>query len=224
MNLLRRLPDAEMQDVEVNSLLQGQSIRIENCADVRISVRQVEVENVVEIGLAMLPCWSGKSAERSPWTVTIGPNHLRPMSLGEEPAKVVIRRRRSDDDRPHQVVGNRQLGRLPLMGGYYDYANDGLRWGTDDDEFLWFLEFSCENHFQKNGNAYLGDFTIFTPVSQRFQWLFSVPFIQAATKRRELTNASDLTFGIGTVFITDPEGNVIEFMQADRGIFAKYHF
>ena len=43
-----------MQDVEVNSLLQGQSIRIENCTDVRISVRQVEVEKVVEIGLAML--------------------------------------------------------------------------------------------------------------------------------------------------------------------------
>ena len=21
------------------------------------------------------------------------------------------------------------------MGGYYDYAKDGLRWGTDDDEF-----------------------------------------------------------------------------------------
>jgi phosphate-selective porin OprO/OprP len=34
-----------------------------------------------------------------------------------------------------QVVGNRQLGRLTLAGGYYDYANDGLRWGTDDDEF-----------------------------------------------------------------------------------------
>jgi hypothetical protein len=43
-------------------------------------------------------------------------------------------------------------------------------------------------------------------------------------KRRELTDASDLTFGIGTVFITDPEGNVIEFMQADRGVFAKYDF
>ena len=54
LRLLRRLPDAEMQDVEVNSLLQGQSIRIENCTDVRISVRQVEVEKVVEIGLAML--------------------------------------------------------------------------------------------------------------------------------------------------------------------------
>jgi hypothetical protein len=53
-SLLGRLPDAEMQDVEVNSLLQGQSIRIENCTDVSISVRQVEVENVVEIGLAML--------------------------------------------------------------------------------------------------------------------------------------------------------------------------
>jgi hypothetical protein len=54
LSLLRRLPDAEMQDVEVNSLLQGQSIRIENCTDVKVSVKQVEVENVVEIGLAML--------------------------------------------------------------------------------------------------------------------------------------------------------------------------
>ena len=45
-----------------------------------------------------------------------------------------------------------------------------------------------------------------------------------ATKRRELSDASDLNFGIGTVFVTDPEGNVIEFMQADRGVFAKYHF
>jgi phosphate-selective porin OprO/OprP len=34
-----------------------------------------------------------------------------------------------------QVIGNRELGKLSLMGGYYDYANDGLRWGTDDDEF-----------------------------------------------------------------------------------------
>jgi hypothetical protein len=34
-----------------------------------------------------------------------------------------------------QVVGNRQLDKLPLAAGYYDYANDGLRWGTDDDEF-----------------------------------------------------------------------------------------
>jgi phosphate-selective porin OprO and OprP len=34
-----------------------------------------------------------------------------------------------------QVVGNRQLGKMSLAGGYYDYANDGLRWGTDDDEF-----------------------------------------------------------------------------------------
>ncbi len=34
-----------------------------------------------------------------------------------------------------QVVGNRRLGKLSLAGGYYDYANDGIRWGTDDDEF-----------------------------------------------------------------------------------------
>jgi len=51
---LLRLPDGEMQDIEVNSLLQRQSIHIENCTDVKISVRQVEVEKVVEIGLAML--------------------------------------------------------------------------------------------------------------------------------------------------------------------------
>jgi phosphate-selective porin OprO and OprP len=34
-----------------------------------------------------------------------------------------------------QVVGNRQLGKLSLAGGYYDYDYDGLRWGTDDEEF-----------------------------------------------------------------------------------------
>jgi len=44
---------------------------------------------------------------------------------------------------------------------------------------LWFLQFSYTNDFQKNGNAYLGEFTIFTPISQRFQFFFSMPFIQA---------------------------------------------
>jgi phosphate-selective porin OprO/OprP len=34
-----------------------------------------------------------------------------------------------------QVVGNRHQGRLSLGDGYYDYANDGIWWGTDDDEF-----------------------------------------------------------------------------------------
>ena len=32
-----------------------------------------------------------------------------------------------------QVVGNRQLGKLSLAGGYYDYANDGLRWGRSEE-------------------------------------------------------------------------------------------
>jgi hypothetical protein len=54
LKLLRRLPDAEMQDVEINTLLQGQSIHIENCTDVTITVKQIEVEKVVEIGLTML--------------------------------------------------------------------------------------------------------------------------------------------------------------------------
>jgi hypothetical protein len=57
LNPLRHLlplPEGEMQDIEVNSLLQGQSIHIENCTDVRISVKQMEVEKVVEIALAMV--------------------------------------------------------------------------------------------------------------------------------------------------------------------------
>jgi phosphate-selective porin OprO/OprP len=33
-----------------------------------------------------------------------------------------------------QVVGNRRLGRIPLLGGTYDFDNDGFRWGTGDDE------------------------------------------------------------------------------------------
>ncbi|MBV8677981.1 MAG: hypothetical protein JO355_12540 [Planctomycetaceae bacterium] len=54
LKLLGRHPKGELQDVEVNSLLQGQSIRIENCTDVTITVRQVEVEKVVEIGLELV--------------------------------------------------------------------------------------------------------------------------------------------------------------------------
>ncbi len=44
---------------------------------------------------------------------------------------------------------------------------------------LWFLDFTYVNNAQQNGNAYLGSFTIFTPISQRFQFFFSVPFIQS---------------------------------------------
>ncbi len=33
-----------------------------------------------------------------------------------------------------QVVGNRQRGRMALMGGTYDFDNDGFRWGTEDNE------------------------------------------------------------------------------------------
>jgi hypothetical protein len=64
---LRRLPDAEEQDIEVNSLLQGQSIRIENCTDVSISVKQVEVEKVVEIGLAMLRLMERQVDRKASW-------------------------------------------------------------------------------------------------------------------------------------------------------------
>jgi hypothetical protein len=38
---------------------------------------------------------------------------------------------------------------------------------------------SALTNSQKNGNAYVGSFSIFTPISQRFQLYFSVPFIQS---------------------------------------------
>ncbi len=42
------------------------------------------------------------------------------------------------------------------------------------------------------------------------------------SKRHEVTSAEDpLDFGIGTVFVFDPAGNVVEFIQRDRGVFAK---
>ena len=50
---LGRHPDRELQDVEVNTLLQRQSIHIENCTDVRIVINQVEVERVVETSLEL---------------------------------------------------------------------------------------------------------------------------------------------------------------------------
>ncbi len=56
------LPEGEMQDVEVNSMAQGQAIHVENCTDVTIRVRQIEVEKVVEMGLAMLRAMDGREA------------------------------------------------------------------------------------------------------------------------------------------------------------------
>jgi Spore Coat Protein X and V domain len=63
---LLRLPDGEMQDIEVNSLLQRQTIHIENCKDVSVSVRQVEMEKVVEIGLAMLRLMERQVGNKTP--------------------------------------------------------------------------------------------------------------------------------------------------------------
>jgi len=56
----------EMQDSELNSLLQGQSIRIENCTDVKICVRQIEVEKVVELGLVALGLREHRLTANSP--------------------------------------------------------------------------------------------------------------------------------------------------------------
>ncbi len=44
---------------------------------------------------------------------------------------------------------------------------------------LCFFDFTYVNNSHQNGNAYLGSFSIFTPISQRFQLYFSVPFIQS---------------------------------------------
>jgi hypothetical protein len=44
---------------------------------------------------------------------------------------------------------------------------------------LCFFDFTYVNNSQQNGNAYLGSFSIFTPISQRFQLYFSMPFIQS---------------------------------------------
>jgi catechol 2,3-dioxygenase-like lactoylglutathione lyase family enzyme len=46
---------------------------------------------------------------------------------------------------------------------------------------------------------------------------YQVPVDQAA--RHPILSADDpLTFGIGTVFVEDPDGNSVEFVQAGRGI------
>jgi len=42
---------------------------------------------------------------------------------------------------------------------------------------LWFLDFTYYNDWHRNGSQYLGDYTIFTPISRRFQLRFDVPFI-----------------------------------------------
>ena len=38
-------------------------------------------------------------------------------------------------------------------------------------------------------------------------------------ERRELVSSEDVTFGIGTIFVFDPDGNLIEFIDRTRGIF-----
>jgi catechol 2,3-dioxygenase-like lactoylglutathione lyase family enzyme len=40
-------------------------------------------------------------------------------------------------------------------------------------------------------------------------------------KRKELADSRDLTFGIGTIFVFDPDNNLVEFVDPTRGIFQK---
>ncbi len=63
LKMLGQFPEGELQDVEVNSLVQGQSIHIENCTDVSIKVEQVEVEKVLEFGLTLLRLMERQSIE-----------------------------------------------------------------------------------------------------------------------------------------------------------------
>lgn len=42
-----------------------------------------------------------------------------------------------------------------------------------------------------------------------------------AKERKELTDSKDLSFGIGTVFVWDPDNNLVEFVDKRRGIFAQ---
>lgn len=37
--------------------------------------------------------------------------------------------------------------------------------------------------------------------------------------RKELTDSTDLTFGIGTIFVWDPDNNLVEFVDKKRGLF-----
>lgn len=42
-------------------------------------------------------------------------------------------------------------------------------------------------------------------------------------ERRTVTSKADpLDFGIGTLFVEDPDGNIVEFAQVNRGIFSIY--
>ncbi len=47
------------------------------------------------------------------------------------------------------------------------------------------------------------------------------PFMANITgaERKTLTDSSDLSFGIGTVFVFDPDNNLLEFVDPTRGIF-----
>ena len=52
-------------------------------------------------------------------------------------------------------------------------ALDGLFYRSN------FVSFTQFNDFHEKGNAYLGDYSIFTPISRRFQLRFDVPFVDS---------------------------------------------
>ena len=41
-------------------------------------------------------------------------------------------------------------------------------------------------------------------------------------EQRDVTADGDLSYGIGTIFVDDPDGNIVEFVQAGQGIYGKY--
>lgn len=44
----------------------------------------------------------------------------------------------------------------------------------------------------------------------------------AINERRDVTVDGDLSYGIGTLYFDDPDGNIVEFIQTDQGIYGKY--
>jgi catechol 2,3-dioxygenase-like lactoylglutathione lyase family enzyme len=62
------------------------------------------------------------------------------------------------------------------------------------------------------------------PVRDRLLEVGAKPYQQALDWGiREIVSTSDsLDWGLGTLFVDDPDGNTIEFVQAERGIFAEH--
>lgn len=71
-------------------------------------------------------------------------------------------------------------------------AIDGLFYRTN------FVFFSVPNDYHQNGNAYFGDYSIFLPVSRRFQFRITAPFLSA----RRAPQGGDYQVSFGDLAVT----------------------